>query len=169
MFQIYINNTLHNFLNVCCVIYLNNIFIYLSFKKQYKTDILTVLECLWQTQLFIKLSKYEFETIKVFFLSYVIEFKSVKMKFNQIKIIEKWFLSCNIKKIQFFLKFVNFYCRFIESYFKIAVFLHELIKSTKKKEWRLFFMLINIVKNAFDVLKAKFISALLLIHFNFNK
>ena len=81
-FQVYINNTLHNFLNVYCVIYLNNIFIYLSFKKQYETDILIMLKHLWQTQFFIKLNKYKFEIIKVFFLSYMIEFKSMKIKLD---------------------------------------------------------------------------------------
>ena len=46
MFQVYINNILHNLLNVCCVIYLNDIFIYLNFKEQHETDILIVLEYL---------------------------------------------------------------------------------------------------------------------------
>ena len=93
----------------------------------------------------------------------------MKIKFNWIKIIEEWSLSCNVKKIQFFLKFANFYCRFIESYFKIAALLHELIKSVKKEEWKSFFALIDTTKDAFDAFKVKFISALLLAHFNFNK
>ena len=130
---------------------------------------MTVLKCLWQIQLFIKLSKCKFETIKIFFLSYVIELKSVKMKFNWIKIIEEWSFSYNVKKVQFFLKFANFYCRFIENYFKIVTLLHELIKSAKKEEWRLFFTLIDTAKDTFDTFKTKFMSALLLTHFNFDK
>ena len=130
---------------------------------------MTVLEHLWQTQLFIKLSKCEFETIKVFFLSYMIESESVKIKLNWIKIIEEWFLSHSVKKVQFFLRFANFYHKFIKNYFKIVTFLHELIKSVKKEEWRSSFMLTDITKNTFDTLKVKFMSALLLAHFNFNK
>ena len=91
------------------------------------------------------------------------------MKLNWIKIIEEWSLSHSMKKVQFFLKFANFYCRFIRNYFKIAALLHELIKSIKKKEQKLSFMLINIAKNAFNAFKIKFTSALLLIYFNFNK
>ena len=73
-----------------------------------------------------------------------------------------------MKKVQFFLKFANFYCRFIKDYFKIVVLLHELIKDMKKK-WKSFFALINIAKDAFNALKVKFINTLLFIHFNFNK
>ena len=168
-FQVYINNTLCDLLNVCCVVYLNDILIYSSFKEQHETDILTVLEHLWQTQLFIKLSKCKFETIKVFFLSYVIELKNMKMKSDWIKIIEEWSFSHNVKKVQFFLRFVNFYHRFIRDYFKIAALLHELIKNVKKEEWRSFFVLIDTAKDTFDTLKAKFTSALLLTHFNSDK
>ena len=99
----------------------------------------------------------------------MIESESMKIKSDWIKIIEEWSFSCNVKKVQFFLKFVNFYCRFIKNYFKIVTLLHELIKSVKKKEQKSFFVLINIAKNAFNALKAKFISALLLAHFNFDK
>ena len=74
-----------------------------------------------------------------------------------------------MKKVQFFLRFANFYCRFIEDYFKIIALLHELIKSVKKEEQRSFFMLIDIIKDAFNAFKVKFMSALLLAHFNFNK
>ena len=91
------------------------------------------------------------------------------MKSDQIKIIKEWSLSHSVKKVQFFLRFVNFYHRFIESYFKIAALLHELIKSVKKKEWKSSFVLIDIAKDIFDTLKAKFMSALLLTHFNSDK
>ena len=99
----------------------------------------------------------------------MIKSESVKMKSDWIKIIEEWSFLHSVKKVQFFLKFVNFYHKFIKNYFKIAAFLHELIKSTKKEKWKSFFALINTAKNAFDALKVKFISALLLTHFNFNK
>ena len=45
MFQVYINNILHNLLNIYCVVYLNDIFIYLSFNEQYEINILTILKC----------------------------------------------------------------------------------------------------------------------------
>ena len=99
----------------------------------------------------------------------MIEFENVKIKFNWIKIIEEWSFSHTMKKVQFFLKFANFYHRFIENYFKIAALLHKLIKNVKKKKWKLSFTLINIVKNTFNAFKAKFINALLFTHFNFNK
>ena len=169
MFQVYINNTLHDLLNICCVVYLNNILIYLSFKEQHETDVLTILKHLSQTQLFIKLNKCKFEIIKVFFLNYMIRFESVKMKLNWIKIIEEWSLSCSMKKVQFFLRFMNFYCRFIRNYFKIAALLHELIKNAKKEEWRSFFVLTDTAKDAFNILKAKFTNVLLFTHFNLNK
>ena len=99
----------------------------------------------------------------------MIESENVKMKFNWIKIIEEWSLSYNVKKVQFFLRFANFYHRFIKNYFKIVTFLHELIKNAKKEEWKSSFMLIDIAKDTFDTFKVKIMSASLLTHFNFNK
>ena len=74
-----------------------------------------------------------------------------------------------MKKVQFFLKFANFYYKFIKNYFKIAALLHELIKNVKKEKQRSSFILINIIKNTFNTFKIKFISVSLLAHFNFNK
>ena len=48
---------------------------------------------------------------------------------KKISIIIGWLILKNISGVQFFLGFINFYYRFIEKYFEIAV---SLINLTKK-------------------------------------
>ena len=133
MFQFYINNTLCDFLNICCMIYLNDIFIYLNSLKEHEKHVCMILNCLCDAWLFIKDNKYDFAINKVFFLNYIIESNNIKMKSDWIKIILEWSLLKSVKNIQFFLRFVNFYCRFINKYFKIITSLNNLIKSDKKE------------------------------------
>ena len=47
---------------------------------------------------------------------------------KKISMIAKQLILRNIFKVQFFLGFINFYCRFIEKYFEIAASLTNLTK-----------------------------------------
>ncbi len=49
----------------------------------------------------------------------------------QIKIIKKWLVFRSYCEIQIFLEFANFYCHFIQSYFKITASLTDLLKDSK--------------------------------------
>ena len=61
IFQVYINKTLSDLLDVCCIIYLDDILIYFNFKKQHCYHIHKVLECLHKYRLYVKISKCSFE------------------------------------------------------------------------------------------------------------
>ena len=90
---------------------------------------------------------------------------------NCIFIIVNWSESESVYKVQIFLSFVNFYWRFIQSFFCIAASLTEITKEfnakLKKKLilWRTDF-LSSEIKTAFQTLIEIFISTLFLQYFN---
>ena len=99
-----------------------------------------------------------------------IDYNHHEIKMNSIKmnVIINWRTSRNLKDVQTFLDFVNFYRKFILNYFKLIAFLIKLIKILKKDfvfSWNL-----DDSKNkTFQILKIAFITTSILIYFDFNK
>ncbi len=108
-FQIYMNQTLFEFLNIICFIYLNDILIFNETCKKHVHHVRQILDKLQILKLYIKLSKCKFFKKKLFFLKYRIEKREISMKKNWVQIIQDWLQSKMMKKIQTFLDFVNFY------------------------------------------------------------
>ena len=80
----------------------------------------------------MKLEKSTFYIYKMNYLGYIISDKEVKMNPEKIHVIKKWPILRNISKVLFFLRFTNFYYRFIKEYSKIAISLTNLIKKDTK-------------------------------------
>ena len=87
-----------------------------------------VLQILQNLNLQIKLEKSIFYTKEVEYLGYIISEEGVKMDPNKIRTILEWLLPRSVSEVQFFLKFANFYRRFIQGYLMIARKLMDLIK-----------------------------------------
>ena len=85
IFQAYINEALSNLLDVCCVVYMDNILVYSNDLQQHRQDVANVLAKLYKYSLFVKLSKYEFNTIKVGFLGYVVSPVGVSMEDDRVE------------------------------------------------------------------------------------
>ena len=80
MFQVYINDTLCDLLDICCVVYLDDILIYSRNEREHKKHVTMVMECLWKAHLFIKQSKCEFSVSEVAFLGYIIGTHGISME-----------------------------------------------------------------------------------------
>jgi len=132
IFQTYINKILTKLLNDFCVIYLNDILIFFVEKTDHVNHVKQILEKLRKFKLYASLKKCEFFIIKVNFLKFVVFTKSVSMNLSRINIIKTWFRSKMYQEIQVFLRFINFYQRFIHHYFQIAESLTELLKNSVK-------------------------------------
>jgi hypothetical protein len=85
------------------------------------------------------------------------------MNSTKIEIILQWSTSQNLKQVQRFLRFCNFYKRFIRNFAKIIKSLVKLIKKNVIFNWN------ETCKTAFKLLKKMTINALILIHFYFKK
>jgi len=86
-FQQFINNIFSDLLDVCIVVYLNDILIYLDNIFQYKDHIKTVLCWLQKSRLYTKVEKYEFYFDSIEYLGYILFSSRLFMSSNKIKTI----------------------------------------------------------------------------------
>ena len=134
IFQIYINETLRELVDIICVIYLNDILIYSNDSTQHWRNMRLVFERLKQYELYINLKKCEFIIDQIEFLNFIVFIENVQINSKKIRIIEKWSRSTSYRKLQMFLNFVNYYRRFIHNYSKLIASLIDLLKDNKQNK-----------------------------------
>ena len=162
-FQTFINNVLWEYLNQFIVIYLDNILIYFKTKEQHVQHVRKVLQALQNAGLRVKPEKSLFHSKEVHFLGFIVTPEGLQMNSEKIQSVIEWSVLKNIKKVQFFLEFMNFYRKFIEKYLKIASPLTELTKKDQKFEWS------SEAQKAFNELKKRFTSQPILVSFDPEK
>jgi hypothetical protein len=128
-----------------------------------------VLEYLRQYKLYIKLSKCEFSIILIIFLRFVINTGEIEININKIEIIAEWPEPKFFKNIQIFLGLTNFYRRVIVNYSRFAAPLTSMLKDSINGRKAGPFEFTEKEKATFELLKASFIRAPILIHFKFDK
>ena len=161
-FQNYINDTLQKYLNIFCTVYLNDILIYSEIKAEHEIHVKRVLQKLREAGLQADITKSIFHIKEILYLELIIITEEVKMNLIKVSIIIKWLTLINVKDIQSFLSFTNFYWRFIYDYSKLASPLTHLIKKDVPFEWT------TECQSAFDALKKAFTSDVILRHYNLN-
>ncbi len=80
IFQFYVNHAFKSFMNICCVIYLNDVLVYSEMKEQHWEHVRKILRALLKYQLYVKLSKCAFNRDEVIFLRFVIKRRDIQMK-----------------------------------------------------------------------------------------
>jgi hypothetical protein len=65
----------------------------------------------------------------------IVDRDDIKMNLEKVKAIVEWEKPTHLKEIQAFLRFVNFYKRFIKNFFIIAKSLVRLIKKNHLFSW----------------------------------
>lgn len=133
-------------------IYLDDILIYSSDPKEHQSVTREVLKCLRDNDLYVKPEKCEFDKDRIEYLGLVISHNKVEMDPVKVKAIEEWPTPRNVKEIQQFRGFANFYRRFIEGFSKITRPLDRLTRKDVPWEWG------TEEQKAFDTLKEKFAS-----------
>jgi len=120
-FQCFVNTIFADMLDVCIVVYLNNILIYSRDMESHQQHIWEVLRCLWLHGLFAKLEKCEFHSDSVEYLGYCFSPDGLTMSPDKIQTISNWPEPQKVKDIQSFLGFTNFNRQFIFNYSDIVV------------------------------------------------
>jgi len=166
IFQTYINKILTELLNNFCVVYLNDILIFFVKKIDHIDHVKQILERLRKFKLYASLKKCEFFITKVNFLEFVIFIESVSMNSSRVNIIKTWFRLKTYQEIQVFLRFINFYRRFIHHYSQIAESLTELLRDSVKDVKMSSFIWSSKAKQAFNQLRDVFMRASILRHFD---
>ena len=88
-FQAYINKVLREFIDVICVVYLNNILIYNSDSTKHWQYVCQILQRLKKFQLYVNLKKYAFVITEIEFLNFIIFIKDICMNKKRVRIIKK--------------------------------------------------------------------------------
>jgi len=159
-FQKYINNILHEHLDKFCTAYLNDILIYFDNELKHEIHVKLILRKLQEANLQMNIIKCKFHITQVLYLELIIIIKEIKMNSSKIDIIVNWFILINVKDVQSFLDFANFYKRFIYDYNRIAISLTHLIRKD------VFFVWFQKCQIAFNTLKKVFTFKIILCHYN---
>ncbi|KAK3544371.1 hypothetical protein QTP86_010148 [Hemibagrus guttatus] len=132
VFQDFIHEVLREFLHRFVLVYIDDILIYF---------------------------RYSFHQPSVQFLVYKIDSSGIQMDEGKITAIRNWPTPITVKELQRFLRFANFYRRFIQNYSSIANPLTSLLQNKPKSlAWS------PAAEEAFNTLKKAFTTAPLLIH-----
>jgi len=119
-FQRFMNDIFSNLLDVCVVIYLDDILIYSNNMSEHYLHIKKVLKHLYKAGLYAKAEKCKFHSKSVEYLGYIPSPSGLTMSNDKVKIIQDWLEPKKVKNIQSFLDFTNFYCWFIFNYSDIV-------------------------------------------------
>jgi len=119
-FQQYMNDVLWDFLNDFCQVYLDDILIYSKMRKKHRDHVKLVLRWLREAELQMNIQKCKFDVEETVFLEVIVSELDLHMNFSKVTVIVSWITSINLKKIQSFVKFVNFYRRFIKNFLKLV-------------------------------------------------
>jgi hypothetical protein len=157
-FQRFMNTIFSNLLDVCVVVYLNDILIYSDNPAQHTSYVQEVLRRLQKHRLYGCADKCLFSIDTVEYLGYILSPKGLTMDNNKIQTIQDWPEPRKVKDIQSFLGFANFYWRFIHNYSKIVIPLTRLTQ--KGVSWNFD----NECHHAFNKLKEAFTLAPILTH-----
>ncbi|XP_069460580.1 uncharacterized protein [Ambystoma mexicanum] len=153
------NNVLHELLDVCVLVYINDILIYSASKEDHIGHVRAVLEKRCQHRLFAKLEKCFFHVTEVEFLGSILTPRGVHMDTRKVHAILQWpSPPPTTKGVQSMLGFANFYRRFIPNCSQIIHPITSLLKKNKTFFWS------SEAENAFQELKQAFTSAPVLRH-----
>ena len=89
-FQQFMNNIFSDLLDVCVMIYLDNILIYSNNMSEHHWHVKEVLKHLCKAGLYAKAEKCEFYSESVEYLEYILSSSSLIMSDDKIKIIQDW-------------------------------------------------------------------------------
>ncbi len=162
-FQQYMNDVLWNFLNDFCQVYLNDILIYSKTRKKHKDHVKLVLSRLRKAELQMNIWKCKFDVEETVFLEVIISELNLRMNFSKVTVIVSWITSINLKEIQSFVRFVNFYRCFIKNFSKLVKSFTQLTRKNTSFVWN------EICVQVFDNLKKQVSLISVLRHFDLKR
>ncbi|CAI5479000.1 unnamed protein product [Closterium sp. Yama58-4] len=112
-FQAEMNHIIRPLPDECVVVYLDDILIYSKNMKERVELLQKIGEILRNTKFCVKLSKSDFALKKVQFLGHMVSAEGVHVDPRKMEVIKKWKVPENVKELQQFLGFANYYKKFV--------------------------------------------------------
>ena len=128
LWQCFINNILWEYLNQFCTAYLDNILIYSQNIGEHKEHVCSILVKLCKFGIQADVDKCKFHVTETKYLSLIISKNSIKIDPAKVEAIKNWSTPKQVKDVQAFIGFCNFYCHFIQNFSRIARLLNSLTK-----------------------------------------
>ncbi|KAM5346020.1 hypothetical protein ACJ41O_001493 [Fusarium nematophilum] len=151
-FQRMINNVLREHLDIFVVCYLDDILIFSDTEEEHTEHVHKVLQTLQNANLLVEPEKSKFHASEVEFLGHIISHNEIRMDPKKLSAVRDWKEPSNVKEVQAFLGFANYYRKFLKRFGKIAIPLTELTKKDKP------FVMGNRAKEAFRDIKKLILS-----------
>ncbi|KAF8751589.1 hypothetical protein RHS01_08361 [Rhizoctonia solani] len=162
-FQHFMNELFKDLLDVCVIIYLDDILIYSKDDVSHTQHVHEVLKRLMENQLFCKASKCTFHVTSVEYLGIIVSDKGFNLDKLKIQAVQEWPVPTKVKEVQSFLGFANFLRRFVANFSHLARPLHNLVKKDTPWKWE------EREQEAFQGLKDAITNAPVLCHANPSK
>ena len=168
VFQRFMNNIFDEILYRGIIVYLDDILVYATTPEQLEERTKLALKILEANKLYGNAEKTDWNLQKIEYLGIMVSENGIEMDVHKIDAIREWPTPKNLKEVQSFMGFCNFYRRFIENYSKIGRALFDLTKKENKyKKGDRFWN--EKAQRAFENLKAKFEESPLLLHADQSK
>jgi hypothetical protein len=158
--QQFVNDTLREYLDIFCAVYIDDILIYSKSRKEHKEHVRKILAKLEEAGLYVKAEKCEFSVSQTSFLGFIVGADGISMDPAKIQATREWEAPKNVRDVQCFLGFANFYRRFIHKYSQKCELLYSLTRKDNAFSWT------PEHTRIFDTLKEAFCTAPILRHFN---
>ena len=127
-FPNFIHDILYEMLDKFCTAYTDDILIYNNSKKEYQTHIQKVLAALQKAGLQANIDKCEFYVTKISYLGLIISTKGIRIDSKKVEAVQNWEILTCIKNVQAFIRFANFYRRFIKVFSNVVCPMIAIIK-----------------------------------------
>ncbi|QRW20813.1 Retrotransposable element Tf2 protein [Rhizoctonia solani] len=127
-FQDMMNEIFRDLLDVYVIIYLDNILVFSLNEKDHEVHVREVLKRLQDNNLFCNIEKCHFHVKRIDYLGFIISEFGIEVDQSKVTDAINWSTPKNVKNIQEFLGFVNFYRRFIPNFGNMARPLYNLLK-----------------------------------------
>jgi hypothetical protein len=159
-YQRYMNDVLFEYLDVFCTAYLDDILIYSDDPLEHDEHVRKVLQRLRDAGLQADIKKSEFKVKRTKYLGFIISTEGIEVDPKKISVVKNWQPPRNVKGVQGFLGFCNFYRRFITEYGRIAKPLTALTRKGLVFKWT------DQCQEAFNKLKEAMLSAPILRYYD---
>eukprot|EP00253_Pinus_taeda_P024068 PITA_24068 len=150
------NDVLKPFIDDFVIFYLDDILIFSKLRDEHVMHVNKVLDVLRKEQLFLKMSKCEFGKTSLAYLGHIVGGGELKIDPSKVEVILNWPNPNIVTEVRSFLGATQYWRKFIANFSSIAAPLHALTSVKKVFHWG------NVQHKAFDALKQKIISTLVL-------
>ena len=132
IFQTLMNDIFRDLLDICIIIYLDDILVYSKNKEEHEQYLRQVLQCLKDNQFYARLSKCTFFTNSIEYLGHIVDEDGLRSNPQFVQVLMDFPQSKILKEFQSFLGLANYYRKFIANFSHIALPLTSSLGTTRK-------------------------------------